>query len=124
MRDNILKDVYANDKVELSSIDVNLGAVDEINTASQLIQKQYDSVFQKAMLASSNINEGVKLGNKAFSDAQKFYQQGVKIEQQAKDLGIPIPADFKKSMDILYKFSQLEGQQIVKDLNQAQKILG
>lgn len=124
MRDNILKDVYANDKVELSSIEVKLGSVDEINTASQLVQKQYDLVFQKAMLALSNINEGVKLGNKAFFDAQKFYQQGVKIEQQAKDLGIPIPADFKKSMDILHKFSQLEGEQVVKDLNQAQKILG
>ena len=116
--------MYANDKVELSSIEVNLGSVDEINTASQLVQKQYDLVFQKAMLALSNINEGVKLGNKAFFDAQKFYQQGVKIEQQAKDLGIPIPADFKKSMDILHKFSQLEGEQVVKDLNQAQKILG
>ena len=42
MRDNILKDVYANDKVELSSIEVKLGSVDEINTASQLVQKQYD----------------------------------------------------------------------------------
>ena len=124
MRDNILKDVYAQDKVELNSIEVKLGSVDEINTASQLVQKQYDLVFQKAMLALSNINEGVKLGNKAFFDAQKFYQQGVKIEQQAKDLGIPIPADFKKSMDILHKFSQLEGEQVVKDLNQAQKILG
>jgi len=120
----IIADITAKVEAKLATHKVELATLDEITTASESVKKQYDSVFQKAMAALSNVNEGVKIGNKAFFEAQKFYQQGVKIEQQLKDLGVPVPADFKKSMDNLYKYSQLEGEQIVKELNQVQKILG
>jgi hypothetical protein len=120
----IIADITAKVEAKLASHKVELATLDEITTASESVKKQYDSVFQKAMAALSNVNEGVKIGNKAFFEAQKFYQQGVKIEQQLKDLGVPVPADFKKAMDNLYKYSQLEGEQIVKELNQVQKILG
>ena len=112
------------EEVNLASHKVELATLDEITTASKSVKKQYDLVFQKTMTALSNVNEAVKIGNKAFFEAQKFYQQGVKIEQQLKELGITYPADLKKEMDNLYKYSQLEGEQIVKELNQVKKILG
>jgi hypothetical protein len=123
-KEQIIADITAKVEAKLESHKIELSTLDEIKTASESVKKQYDSVFQKAMTALSNVNEGVKIGNKAFFDAQKFYQQGVKIEQQLKELGVPVPSDFKKSMDTLYKYSQLEGEQIVKELNQAKKILG
>lgn len=123
-KEQIIADITAKVEAKLASHKIELATLDEIKTASESVKKQYDSVFQKAMTALSNVNEGVKIGNKAFFDAQKFYQQGVKIEQQLKELGVSVPADFKKSMDTLYKYSQLEGEQIVKELNQVQKILG
>ena len=112
------------EEIQLASHKVELATLDEITTASKSVKKQYDLVFQKTMTALSNVNEAVKIGNKAFFEAQKFYQQGVKIEQQLKELGITYPADLKKAMDNLYKYSQLEGEQIVKELNQVKKILG
>ena len=112
------------EEIQLASHKVELATLDEITTASKSVKKQYDLVFQKTMTALSNVNEAVKIGNKAFFEAQKFYQQGVKIEQQLKELGITYHADLKKAMDNLYKYSQLEGEQIVKELNQVQKILG
>lgn len=123
-KEQIIADITAKVEAKLASHKVELATLDEITTASESVKKQYDSVFQKVMTALSNVNEGVKIGNKAFFEAQKFYQQGVKIEQQLKELGVPVPADFKKAMDNLYKYSQLEGEQIVKELNQVQKILG
>jgi hypothetical protein len=110
-------------EVKLGKHEVELALVDEIKSASDSVKKQYDIVFQKAMTSLSNINEGVKLGNKAFFEAQKFYQQGLKIEQQAKDLGVQMPNDFLNAMKILYQYSNLEGEQIIKDLIQAQKAL-
>jgi hypothetical protein len=111
------------DKTELAKHKVELALVDEIKNASDSVKKKYDIVFQKATASLSNINEGVKLGNKAFFDAQKFYQQGLKIEQQAKELGLQMPNDFLNAMKILYQYSNLEGEQIIKNLIQAQKAL-
>ena len=67
------------EEVNLASHKVELATLDEITTASKSVKKQYDLVFQKTMTALSNVNEAVKIGNKAFFEAQKFYQQGVKI---------------------------------------------
>jgi len=110
-------------EVKLGKHEVELALVDDIKNASDSVKKQYDIVFQKAMTSLSNINEGVKLGNKAFFDAQKFYQQGLKIEQQAKELGVQMPNDFLNAMKVLYQYSNLEGEQIIKNLIQAQKAL-
>ena len=41
MRDNILKDVYAQDKVELNSIEVKLGLVDDIES---LYTSRFDNI--------------------------------------------------------------------------------
>ena len=78
-KEQIIADITAKVEAKLASHKIELATLDEIKTASESVKKQYDSVFQKAMTALSNVNEGVKIGNKAFFDAQKFYQQGVKI---------------------------------------------
>ena len=120
----IIADITAKVEAKLASQKVDLSAVDDIKNASASVKKQYDSVFSKTILIKSQIDEALKIGNKAFFEAQKFYKEGLKVEQQAKELGVAMPTDFKNAMQILYENSQLEGEQIIKDLTSAKKIIG
>ena len=124
LREQLEKEITEKVMIKLAQHKVELGVADEIKSASIDIQKKYKNVFSKAMSALSTIDEALKIGNSAFFEAQKFYQQGVKLEQQAKDLGLTLPSDIKKAIDDLYPLAKLEGEQIIKNLTQAKKALG
>jgi hypothetical protein len=124
MNKNILNKLSQFEKnIELSEVKVDLAVADEIKSASIEVKKQYDSVFKKAVEASKIINDALSIGNKAFFNAQKYYQQGIKLEQQVKDLGLTLPSDIKKAIDELYPLAKLEGEQIIKELTQAKNSL-
>lgn len=121
---NILNKIAKAEKVELAKHEVELALVDDIKKAAESVEKQYQSVFSKVISVKTQIDEALKIGNKAFFESQKFYQQGLKAEQQAKELGITMPSDFQNAMKILYQKSQLEGEQVIKDLTSAKKLIG
>lgn len=121
VRDKILNELY---QVELSEINVQLSLIDDIKRYGDSVKKQFDNVFSKTMAINTQISEALTIGNKALAEAQKGYSQGLKLEQQAKEIGVTLPSDFQNAMKILYENSQLEGSQILKDLATAKKAIG
>jgi hypothetical protein len=93
MRDNILKDVYAQDKIELSSMDVQLGAIEDlVKRRMEIIQKyNYTDELNKLKLAiDTRMSFFTRLNNDI-----------APILKQLKDLGITDKADeLKKVMDL------------------------
>ena len=94
MRDNILNDVY---KVELSTMNVELGAVDDFNKLSKSFFTQsgkFETTIQKIEL-------GIKDMQKQFIETQKIvslidsdYQ---KVRKSAVELGVSIPNEIENS---------------------------
>ena len=95
MRDNILKDVYANDKVELSSIEVNLAfefkKFEEVANKIDSIYKPFLDSYNKAYALEKIAND---LGKKASSDlfnlAKDLSNQKQIFEKKVIDLGIGV----------------------------------
>jgi len=81
MRDDILKDVY---KVELSSIDVELGLIDDI-------QNKYSELFKKHMMKASSLISEAKNEYRIFIDQIEIVsKEGVDIAKKAKEIGVSV----------------------------------
>ena len=95
MRDNILKDVYAQEKVELSSIEVNLAfefkKFEEVANKIDSIYKPFLDSYNKAYALEKIAND---LGKKASSDlfnlAKDLSNQKQIFEKKVIDLGIDV----------------------------------
>jgi hypothetical protein len=105
------------------SLDVNLSVSDDIKKLADLSKQNFEKVFAKVIAIGSEIDNALSIGNKSLSDSKKGYEQGLKLEQQAKELGIDLPGDVKNAIKVLYQNSELEGQQILKDLAAAKKAI-
>ena len=93
MRDNILKDVYAQDKVELNSIEVKLGLVDDIESLYNSANKLYQSNTDTLKKYASQL-EG--MFQKSADEYKKAIDKFIQLEKIAKELGIPLPNEVVK----------------------------
>ena len=136
MRDNILKDVYANDKIELSSIEVKLGTIDDIakllnistnyigeaSRVTENINKLWD-VINSVVDDIDNMQTQLSNVDGKLANLGGFVQDSLKtistLEQKAKELGIDYKTikgvpELLKAIDESKKFSD--------KLKQSQKI--
>ena len=88
MRDNILKDIYLNNKIELSAIDVALSDyVDVVGSYNQL-EKNYNVILKETSVARSILKKAVELIQQQQVLANNFSENIVNFDKKAKDLGI------------------------------------
>lgn len=81
MRDNILKDVYAQDKVELSSIDVELAVGEDL--------RKSENDLKTALLNTSSIEQKYEEAKKTLkSEVSKARVLAEKFKVNANDLGL------------------------------------
>ena len=85
MRDNILKDVYANDKVELSSIDVKLAGVNDVEKMSLAVEnlliqytKTIDELKQKGGMLLLEYNKVLNTAKSLGIDAEPLMRESGK----------------------------------------------
>ena len=124
MRDDILKDVYDNQLVELSSIEVNLAF--EFKKFTE-VQDKIDSIYNpfldslnKAYVLEKIAND---LGKKASSDLYKLaqdlsYQKQI-FEKRVTDLGIDVskltqPKEYDKLINIANDYADYSKKAIEK----------
>ena len=102
MRDNILKDVYANDKVELNSIELQLGSVDDskkyldlykttasyIDGVANRLEKTKKELDLKLKDFESFKTDGFSAINKYKDSYDKTGVVLNNLSKQAKDLGL------------------------------------
>ena len=93
MRDNILKDVYNNQLVELNSIEVKLANIKELDAFYSAGKKEFDK-SQADLIKIKNLVNDVKVGYRQagiqWTSALKVIDD---ISAQVKALGIEIPAN-------------------------------
>lgn len=92
MRDNILKDVYAQDKVELSSIEVNLSVYDDIKKgmieANRGAMKAIDLANAAKKPAADSLKLNLDLLNKFENFIQKIKELGIQNAQPEVEKGV------------------------------------
>ena len=121
MRDNILKDVYAQDKVELSAIDVELSLIDDLNKLVARM-KAIDGALMKSVQKTitalntfgkiqSDLSDGYLTAIADRDDANGDIKEALflidKISKQSKDLGIN-PNDIKGTKEIVSLTANIE----------------
>ena len=95
MRDNILKDVYAQDKVELSAMDVELGMIQDYENKIELFRKENKQVVELINKVSSFKSQFKALDKKLISDFDKLKAEGDNIWKKSKELGLDNDPAFK-----------------------------
>ena len=93
MRDNILKDVYAQDKVELSAMDVELASLKELDALIIQGNKEFDDGalnLTKVKQMISDIKTNYKQASINYTNALKSSDD---IIAQLKSLGIEVPGN-------------------------------
>ena len=81
MRDNILKDVYAQDKVELSAMDVELSVGEDL--------RKSENDLKTALLNTSSIEQKYEEAKKTLkSEVSKARVLAEKFKLNANDLGL------------------------------------
>ena len=121
MRDNILKDVYANQLVELNSIELQLGSVDDskkyldlykttasyIDGVANRLEKTKKELDLKLKDFESFKTDGFSAINKYKDSYDKTGVVLNNLSRQAKDLGLN-PNDVKGTQDIVKITENLE----------------
>jgi hypothetical protein len=107
MRDNILKDVYAQEKVELSSIEVKLSDYVEITGAYQQLEKNYNVILKETSIARATLKKAVDLIQQQQVLTDNFNKNIVSFDKKAKDLGI----DWKTAMPEFVKYQSAVSKQ-------------
>ena len=100
MRDNILKDIYLNNKVELSSMDVELSDYVDVTGAYQQVEKNYNVILRETSIARATLKKAVELIQQQQVLANNFSENIVNFDKKAKDLGI----DWKTAMPEFVKY--------------------
>ena len=93
MRDNILKDIYLNNKVELSAMDVKLGVIQDAIKIVDIAEKGFKEGFLEISFARTKAIPMIKT---AIANAEKFLNQFEETKKIAKELGVDLPADYLK----------------------------
>lgn len=88
MRDNILKDIYLNNKVELSAMDVELSDYVDVTGAYQQVEKNYNVILKETSIARATLKKAVELIQQQQALANNFSENIVNFDKKAKDLGI------------------------------------
>ena len=100
MRDNILKDIYLNNKVELSSMDVELSDYVDVMGAYQQVEKNYNVILRETSIARLTLKKAVDLIQQQQVLVNNFSENIVNFDKKAKDLGI----DWKTAMPEFVKY--------------------
>lgn len=100
MRDNILKDIYLNNKVELSAIDVELSDYVDVMGAYQQVEKNYNVILRETSIARATLKKAVELIQQQQVLVNNFSENIVNFDKKAKDLGI----DWKTAMPEFVKY--------------------
>ena len=100
MRDNILKDIYLNNKVELSAMDVELSDYVDVMGAYQQIEKNYNVILRETSIARLTLKKAVDLIQQQQVLVNNFSENIVNFDKKAKDLGI----DWKTAMPEFVKY--------------------
>ena len=100
MRDNILKDIYLNNKVELSSMDVELSDYVDVMGAYQQVEKNYNVILKETSIARLTLKKAVELIQQQQVLVNNFSENIVNFDKKAKDLGI----DWKTAMPEFVKY--------------------
>jgi hypothetical protein len=124
MRDNILKDVYENDKIELSSIEVNLAF--EFKKFEE-VDKKIDSIYNPFLEALNKIYPLQKLANdlgkksstELFNLSSDLEAQKQLFIKKVNDLGIDIsklsqPNDYQKRINRAVELSNYVKKELSK----------
>ena len=88
MRDNILKDIYLNNKVELSAMDVELSDYVDVTGAYQQVEKNYNVILRETSIARATLKKAVELIQQQQVLVNNFSENIVNFDKKAKDLGI------------------------------------
>lgn len=122
MRDNILKDVYANDKIELSSIEINLASLKDLdallNEGNKQIQFGFDSLM-KIKSIFQDAKTGYRQAAIRYTDALKVADD---IAAQVKALGLEMPGAVLAKQTLLKNNIKDATAEIVK-LQNVEKLL-
>ena len=107
MRDNILKDVYANDKIELSSIDVKLGIIDELKASQVEVSTRLQSSLKSVVVFESKFKDFKDQLNKESQYMYKIFAESIKkwdiAKNKAKELGIELPKEWNAAVESIRK---------------------
>lgn len=95
MRDNILKDIYLNNKVELSAIDVELGALQDLEKRVEQFALENKQVVDLIKSLDSVKNKFKQLDKKISGDFKLLRDDSEKLFKQASDLGIETKIPFQ-----------------------------
>jgi hypothetical protein len=113
MRDDILKDIYLNNKVELSSIDVELSDYMDVVGSYNQLEKNYNVILKETSIARATLKKAVELIQQQQVLANNFNQHIVDFDKKAKDLGV----DWKTTFPDFVKYqTAVEKQYAAKNL--------
>ena len=93
MRDNILKDIYLNNKVELSSMDVELALIDDLNKETENIIKLASVFYKQRNLIISEVKTAKTQAETYLSESKKIVDLLSNIKKKYNELGL----DFEKN---------------------------
>jgi len=93
MRDDILKDVYDNQLVELNSMNVELSLIDDVQSLYNSANKLYQSNTDILNKYASQL-EG--MFQKSADEYKKAMDKFIQLEKITKELGIPLPNEVVK----------------------------
>ena len=124
---NTLKSVYnrlfAEDKVELASERVELGSLDDFQKALQNVKNLNGNAYNKSKTAKPILEQALKEYQMVKPSIERTIGLGMKIEEQAKQLGFDLPPDYKSAKERLFneEKSVREGiskvEQLIKGFN-------
>ena len=89
-------------KVELASERVELGSFDDFQKALQNVKNLEANAYNKSKTAKPILEQALKEYQMVKPSIERTIALGMKIEEQAKQLGFDLPSDYKSAKERLF----------------------
>ncbi len=102
---NTMKSVYIKlfkEETQLASHEVELNAIDDFKKALENVKNLHANAYNKSKSAKPILEQALKEYNMAKPSIDRTIAVGMKLEDQAKQLGLELPSDYQSSKTRLF----------------------
>lgn len=93
---------------------IKLGSVDDLKSGRNNAVKEFNKIFEKKKAVFSSLKDAKKQAQKSAKEWSLLAGELVKVEKQAKELGVDLPKDIKKLGKEILESSKISKNQISK----------
>ena len=120
---SIYNKLFKEEATELASHDIQLNAIDDFKNAVQNVMNLNSNAYNKSKTAKPILEQALKEYNMVKPSIDRAVNVGLKLEDQAKQLGLVLPSDYQSAKTRLFdeEASVKKGiskvEEIIKGLN-------